>query len=168
MKVEFDIQLHTLDMYRYNLYHAYTTASGYLAVVLSMLIFAAAARRWEEAELSQTVLYVALGVVFLLYVPVTLYARSKQQVHSNPVLKNILHYTIDDKGVTTSQGELSSTLAWEQVYRIVATRHNILVCSNPRNAFIIPREQVVQEYDVIRKIAQAHLEKYRFKMKESK
>lgn len=165
MKTEFDIQLHTIDMYRYNLYHTYTTASGYLAILISFIAFAAAVRKWGEVSLSQTVLYVALGVILLVYTPLTLYLRSKQQVQGSPVFKNVLHYTVDDIGVTTSQGEMSSTLAWEQVYRVVATKHNILVCINPRNAFIIPREQVVKEYDAIRTIAQQHLEKYRFKMK---
>lgn len=165
MKTEFDIQLHTIDMYRYNLYHTYTTASGYLAILISFIAFAAAVRKWGEVSLSQSVMYVALGVILLVYTPLTLYLRSKQQVQGSPVLKNVLHYTIDDAGVTTSQGEMSSTLLWEQVYRVVATKHNILVCINPRNAFIIPREQVMQEYDAIRQIAQEHLEKYRFKMK---
>lgn len=165
MKTEFDIQLHTIDMYRYNLYHTYTTASGYLAILISFIAFAAAVRKWGEVSLSQSVMYVALGVILLVYTPLTLYLRSKQQVQGSSVLKNILHYTIDDTGITTSQGEMSSTLLWEQVYRVVATKHNILVCINPRNAFIIPREQVLQEYDAIRKIAQEHLEKYRFKMK---
>lgn len=165
MKTEFDIQLHTIDMYRYNLYHTYTTASGYLAILISFIAFAAAVRKWGEVSLSQSVLYVALGVILLVYTPLTLYLRSKQQVQGSMVFKNVLHYTIDDTGVTTSQGEMSSTLLWEQVYRVVATKHNILVCINPRNAFIIPKEQVMQEYDTIRQIAQKHLEKYRFKMK---
>lgn len=165
MKTEFDIQLHTIDMYRYNLYHTYTTASGYLAILISFIAFAAAVRKWGEVSLSQSVMYVALGVILLVYTPFTLYLRSKQQVQGSSVLKNVLHYTIDDTGITTSQGEMSSTLLWKQVYRVVATKHNILVCINPRNAFIIPREQVLQEYDAIRKIAQEHLEKYRFKMK---
>jgi len=167
MKTEFDIQLHTIDMYRYNLYHTYTTASGYLAILASFIAFAAAVRRWGDVSLSQSVMYVALGAVLLVYTPLALYLRSKQQVQGSPVLNNVLHYTIDDTGITTSQGEMSSTLLWEQVYRVVATKHNILVCINPRNAFIIPREQVLQEYDTIRNIAQQHLEKYRFKMKEA-
>lgn len=165
MKTEFDIQLHTIDMYRYNLYHAYTTASGYLAILFSAVAFATAARKWGEVSLSNTAMCILFGVLLLVYTPVSLYLRSKQQVEGSPVFKNALHYTMDDTGVTTSQGEMSSTLAWDQVYRVVATRHNILVCINPRNAFIIPRAQVVREYDAIREIAQEHLEKYRFKMK---
>ena len=107
----------------------------------------------------------ALGILFLVYTPGVLYLRSKQQVLGSPVLKGVLHYVIDDTGVTTSQGEANSVLTWDQVYRVVATKHNILVCINPQNAFIIPRAQVVQEYEAIRQIAQAHLETYRFKMK---
>lgn len=165
MKTEFDIQLQPKDMYRYNLYHAYTTASGYLAVAAAVVAIAGAVKTLGEVSPSYTFMYIALGIIFLFYTPVTLYLRSKQQVLGSPVLKGILHYVIDDTGVTTSQGEASSALAWDQVYRVVATRHNILICINPRNAFIIPREQVEKEYDVIRQIAQAHLEKYRFKMK---
>lgn len=166
MKTEFDIQLRPVDMYRFNLYHTYTTASGYLAILIAVIAIAAAFRKWGEASLSQTVMYLAFGMILLVYTPLTLYLRSKQQVLSSPVFKNVLHYTIDDTGITTSQGEMSSTLEWSAVYRVVATKHNILVCINPRNAFIIPRAQVVQEYSMIRKIAQKHLETYRFKMKE--
>ena len=117
--------------------------------------------------MSYSVMYVGLGILLLFYMPVTLYLRSKQQVLTSPVLNNVLHYLIDDTGVTTSQGEASTTLNWNQVYRVVTTRHNILICSSPRNAFIIPKEQVKQEYDLIRQIAQSHLETYRFKMKEN-
>ncbi len=165
MKTEFDIQLKPIDMYRYNMYHAYTSMSGYLAILAAALAFAGAFKAWGEDDVSRSLFSCGLGVVLLVYVPLTLYIRSKQQVLGSPVLKNVLHYVVDDIGITTSQGDASATLEWGQVYRVVATRHNILVCSNPRNAFIIPREQVDQEYAAIRAIAQAHLEKYRFKMK---
>lgn len=165
MKSEFDIQLHPVDMYRYNLYHTYTSASGYLPVVAAGVAFAGAVKSWGEVELTYTVFYIMLGIVLLFYAPITLYLRSKQQVLSSPVLKGVLHYVVDDTGITTSQGEASSTLAWDQVYRVVATKHNILFCINLRNAFIVPRSQIGQEYEAIKTIAQEHLEKYRFKMK---
>ncbi len=165
MKTEFDIQLKPIDMYRYNLYHTYTSFGGYFALLAAAATFAGAVKTFGRVSASYTFLYTALGVILLFYTPVTLYLRSRQQVLGSPVLKNSLHYLVDDTGITTRQGEASSTLAWDQVYRVVATRHNILVCSNPRSAFIIPRDQAAQEYDAIRQIAQAHLEKYRFKMK---
>lgn len=165
MKAELDIKLGTIDMYRYNLYHAYTSLNGYLGIIMAFVAFAGAIKTREEAGLAYTVLYTGLGVLLLFYTPVTLYLRSAQQVSGSPVLKNVLHYVIDDTGVTTSQDGASSTLAWDQVYRIVATRHNILVCINPCNAFIIPRAQAEAEYQTIRQLAQKHMETYRFKMK---
>ena len=165
MKAEFDIKLGTIDMYRYNLYHAYTSFNGYLAILMAVVAFAGAVKTRGDVSPAYTFLYTALGILLLFYTPVTLYLRSAQQVSGSPVLKNVLHYVIDDTGVTTSQGEACSTLAWEQVYRVVATRHNILVCINPRNAFIIPRAQAEAQYETIRRIAQNHLETYRFKMK---
>ena len=167
MKTEVDIQLQPLDMYRYNLYHTYTTASGYLTILIAAIAIAATVRKWGEVSLSQSVMYAGFAVILLLYTPLTLYVRSRQQVLGSPVLKNVLHYTIDDTGITTSQGEMSSTLEWRAVYRVVATKHNILVCINPSNAFIIPRAQVIQEYAAIRTLAKQHLQKHRFKMKES-
>ena len=165
MRSEFDIQLKPLDMYRYNLYHTYTTVSGYLGLLLAIFAFATGVRSMGKENASYTFLCFALGVIFLFYIPVSLYLRSKQQVRSSPVLSGVLHYVIDEVGVTTSQGDASSTLEWQQVYRVVATKHNILVCINPRNAFVIPRDQVGGRYEEIREIAKAHLENYRFKMK---
>lgn len=165
MKSEFDIKLQPMDMYRYNLYHTYSSASGYLPVVAAVIAFAGAVKSWGEVELTYTVFYIMLGAVLLVYAPIMLYLRSKQQVLGSPVLKGTLHYVVDDTGITTSQGEASSTLAWDQVYRVVATKHNVLFCINVRNAFIVPRSQLGQEYEEVKKIAQEHLEKYRLKMK---
>ena len=38
-------------MYRYNLYHAYTSASGYLAFLAAAIAFAGAARTWGKVTL---------------------------------------------------------------------------------------------------------------------
>lgn len=165
MKAELDVQLKTVDMYRYNMYYAYTSFSGYFALIMAGVAFVMACRAWDRTGPVYTALYSALGALFILYIPGTLYLRSRQQVLSSPVLSRSLHYVIDDAGVTTSQGEASSTLAWEQVYRFVVTKHNILVCMNPRNAFIIPRDQAAGQYGAITQLAQAHLEAYRLKLK---
>lgn len=165
MKTEFDVQLQPMDMFRYNLYYSYTTISGYLPIFASAAAFLAAALSWGEVTVSYTATYIVLGIVLLIYSPFLLYLRSRRQVLGSRVLKNMLHYTVNDKGITTSQGELNSTLAWNQIYRMVATRHLILVCMNPRNAFVIPRDQVGDKYDTVRQIAKEHLEPYRLKMK---
>lgn len=164
MKTEFDIQLTPKDMYLFNLYHTYTSVSGYLTIAAAILIAAAAIRKMEELSSTNLVIYLGVAVLLLFYTPVTLYLRSRQQVEGSPVLRCVLHYVIDEEGITTSQGEASSQLAWAQVYRLVATKSNLLIFSNPKNAFVIPRRQVEKEFETIRDLALEHLEKYRLKL----
>lgn len=164
MKAEFDIQLSPGDMYRFNLYHTYTSLSGYVPLLVAIVAFAAAVRSFGSVEASYTALYLCAGVLLVFYTPVTLYLRSKQQVTGSPVLSKPLHYVIDDVGVTTSQGEASATLEWDQVYHMVATKSNLLIFSNPRNAFVIPRVQVEKDYETVKLLAKKHLDKYRIKI----
>ena len=167
MKTEFDIQLTPKDMFRFNLYHTYTSLAGYLPLIAAVLVIVAIVHKADTLPANTIFLYSAMVVLFVLYTPIMLYVRSRQQVEASPVLKGILHYRIDDEGIYVSQGEADSLLEWAQVYRIVATKSNVLIFSSPRNAFVIPRTQIQGKYEAIRTAAKEHLENYRFKMKES-
>ena len=71
---------------------------------------------------------------------------------------------MDENGFNVSQGEESATLPWDQVYKMVATKSNVLVYSTRINAYIIPREQLGDKYTELAKIANEKLPKYRVKM----
>ena len=165
MKTEFDITLNSKDMYYFSMHHTYTGSQGITSIIMAVLCFAAAVYTYGSVELMNTILYAGFGVLFLLYVPVNLYLRSKRQVLTSDVLQNALHYRIDETGIHTSQKEASADLPWEQVYKVISTRHNVLIYSNRINAYIIPRSQIAEEYDTIRQIAAANVPKFRFKMK---
>ena len=75
-----------------------------------------------------------------------------------------LHYLVDEKGFTVSQGEESANLPWDQIYKMVATKSNVLVYSTRINAYIIPREQLGEQYKDLAKIANEKLPKHRVKM----
>ena len=64
-----------------------------------------------------------------------------------------------------SQGEESALLTWEQIYKMVATKHNVLVYSNRTNAYVIPREQLGDAYGALAQLALAQLPDYRVRMK---
>ena len=70
----------------------------------------------------------------------------------------------DEKGFTVSQGEESANLPWDQIYKMVATKSNVLVYSTRINAYIIPREQLGEQYKDLAKIANEKLPKHRVKM----
>lgn len=165
MKTEFDVTLRSRDMYRFSMYHAYRGSQGILSILIAVLCFFAAVTTKGSVESMYTILYAGFGIVFLFYIPCSLYLRSKRQILSSEVLKHALHYRIDEEGIHTSQKEASADLPWDQVYKMVSTRHNVLIYSTRVNAFIIPRDQIIGEYDILRQIASKHLPKYRYKLK---
>ena len=105
MSAEFEVSITDKDMYRFNLYHAYHGFQGILATMVGVWVLIMAGVTFGKVSVTYTALYVVFGIVFLVYVPGSLYLRSKSQIASSDVLKQALRYRIDDAGVHVSQGE---------------------------------------------------------------
>ncbi|MCM1044875.1 MAG: YcxB family protein [Candidatus Gastranaerophilales bacterium] len=133
--VELDIKIDAGDLYNYNLRHAYNNASGIMGSALGalMLIVGAGRGQW---------IFVIGGAALLLYLPWTLFLRSRQQLMNNPAFKNTLHYVLDDQGITISQGEESATQSWEDMVKAVSTGRSIIVYTSKVNATIFPKRQM--------------------------
>lgn len=165
MKVEFDIKLTTKDMYQFSMYHAYTGSQGILSVIIAGLCIGAAVTTYGSVTSTYTGLYLLFGVLFLFYLPVNLYLRSKRQFLLGEALQKPLHYKIDDTGIHTSQGELTGELPWDMIYKIVATKRSVLIYSSRVNAYILPRTQIEQYYTELKALVKEYLPNYRYKMK---
>ncbi len=150
MPLKFDITLTAEDMYRFNMYQTYSGFHGWFSIAFSILIFVVAGVTRGKIEAAYTALYIVFGIVFLVY---------------PPVLRGTLHYEVDEEGLHVSQKEESALLPWEQIYKMVATKHNVLVYSSRINAYVIPRAQLGESYAALQTQAAAHLPAYRLKMK---
>lgn len=164
MSAEFEVTITDKDMFRFNIYHAYHGFQGILATLVGLWVLFMAVITFSEVSLLYTILYVVLGIVFLVYVPGNLYLRSKKQISSSDVLKNALRYKIDDKGVHVFQGEQTADLEWKQIYKMVSTKRQLLIYSSRVNAYVIPKEAIEDQYETILGLAISHLETYRLKM----
>ncbi len=133
--VELDIKIEAGDLYDYNLRHAYNSASGILGSVLGALMIVVGLGRG-------TWIFVIGGAVLLLYLPWTLFIRSKQQVLNNPAFREPLHYVLDDQGITISQGEATATQSWDDMVRAVSTVRSVIVYTSKVNATIFPKKQM--------------------------
>lgn len=165
MPLKFDITLTAEDMYRFNMYQTYSGFHGWFSIAFSILIFVVAGVTRGKIEAAYTALYIVFGIVFLVYPPVSLYLRSKRTLAMSEVLRGTLHYEVDEEGLHVSRKEESALLPWEQVYKMVATKHNVLVYSSRINAYVIPRAQLGESYAALQTQAAAHLPAYRLKMK---
>ncbi len=166
MKVSFDIKLTAKDLYKFNISQAYKGMQGMLSIILPLLVFAYAIATFGDVSIGSTMVYVALGVVFLVYVPVSLWLRVKKTVSdSNNALSKILHYDFEEDAIRVSVEEENVEFKWENIYQMKSTRDLVLVYTNRFNAYILPISQLGENYGQLSELAHRKLEKYRIKMK---
>jgi len=82
MEVSFDVKITPGVLYDYLLYHTYTGTTGLLGTIAGALLVAA-------YFMAGSILYLIFGVVVLVYLPWTLFIRSKKQYLANPAFKEI-------------------------------------------------------------------------------
>ena len=165
MKASFDVTLSPKDLYRFNMYQTYTGVQGWSSIALGILGFVMAGISFQNGKTSYTLLYIAVGFLFLLYIPVALWFRAKETLKTNKVLAGTLHYEITEKNIHVSQGKETGDMEWQAIYKIVANAKQILIYSNRKSAYIIPMEQMGDQYATFRTLAEQKLEKYKLRMK---
>jgi hypothetical protein len=121
---------------------------------------------WGEAELPYTVMYVVVGLMFWFYMPVSYWFRAKATIKNNAVLAGELHYEISETGFHVTQGGEAGDLPWEAIYKAVSNSRQILIYTTRINAYIIPREQIGDQYDAFVELAGKKLESYRRRFKK--
>lgn len=166
MKVVLDIKLDAKDLFRFNMQQAYRGMQGILSIILPILVFAYAVTSFGEVSFGSTLVYVGLGIVFLVYVPVSLWLRVNKIVKDeNNALSKVLHYEFEEEVIHVSVGEESVEFKWENIFQMKSSGPLLLVYTNRINAYVLPLEQVGDRYEELSKLAHEKLEKYRIKMK---
>jgi hypothetical protein len=116
--------------------------------------------------MQQAWIFVIGGAVLLLYLPWTLFIKSRQQAMSNPVFKEPLHYVLDENGITISQGEVSTTQSWADMVKAVSTSRSIIVYTSKVNATIFPKSQLGDMKDAVIEIISTHMPPNKVKIRQ--
>lgn len=148
--IELDIKIEAGDLYDYNLRHAYNSAAGILGSTVGalMVIVACSNGQW---------IFLVGGMALLLYLPWTLFIKSRQQALSNPAFQKPLHYVLDEEGITISQGEVSTKQSWEDMVKAVSTGRSIILYTSRVNATIFPRKQLGDRKDSVIAFISTHM-----------
>ena len=145
--VELDVKIEAGDLYDYMLMHTYNSAARIMGTAFGavLILLAVGTQRWA---------FIALGAVVILYLPWTLFVRSRRQVLSNPSFQKTLHYVLDEEGLTISQGEDSVRYLWEEMHKAVSTGRSIILYTSRVNATLFPKRQMEdKKIDVIEMIS---------------
>ncbi len=164
--IKFSAKIKEDDLYKFNLFHSYTSSQGILSVILFVLLIAVWIMRFPQLTLIYKVLYPVMAFIFLLYIPMSLKLRVKNQMNQE-VFKHPLTYELLDTGVKVSSpaAEEPAELPWEYIYKISTWKDYLLIYSNRVNAYIIPKADIEQEYAPAIEFIKAHVEDYKLKIK---
>lgn len=165
MKVSFNVKLQVKDLYRFNMYQAYTGIQGWISIILGILTFVMAGVTFGEKSFEYTFLYIVIGLLFWFYMPISFWLRAKTTLKTNEVLAGELHYEVSEEQIHVTQKEESGELPWDAIYKLVSNKHQILIYTNRINAYIIPLEQIGESYAGFKEIAEKKLEKFRLKLR---
>lgn len=150
MEVEFDVQMTSADLYDYMLHHTFTSPSGLIGAVAGALMIVA-------GFAGSGALCTIAGIVILLYLPVALFMRSKQQFLSNPAFRQPLHYRMDEEGITVSQGEHEECCKWEDMQKAISTMRSIVLYTSAVNATILPKKAMGEKTAAVIEVISTHM-----------
>lgn len=148
--IKLTIKIEAGDLYDYMLRHAYNSPAGILGSVFGagLIIYALASERWA---------FLALGAVMLLYLPWTLFLKSRKQILSNPGFQEPLQYTLDEEGLTISQGEEESGIVWGDMYKAVSTGRSIILYTSRVSATIFPKRDLGDQRAAVIEMISTHM-----------
>lgn len=148
--LELDVKIETAELFDYRIAHTYNSSVGILGSSLGGLLVVVGLfnGRW---------IFLTVGVIVLLALPVTLYGKSRKQVRTSPDFQTPMHYILDDKGITVLQGTKKQHQAWENMYKAMSTSKSIIVYSSPVNATIIPRHALGENVSQCIEIISTHM-----------
>lgn len=156
--MEFDIQIKSGDLYDYMMKHTYNSPAGLLgSMVGALMVVVGLAKIY--------VLFIVLGAVLLLYLPYTLFIKSKRQ-SLNPVFQKPLHYRVDEEGITVSQGDVSETQKWENIYKAISTSKSLIVYTSKVNAWIFPKRELGDETMGLIQMIVTHMDASKVKIRQ--
>ena len=148
--INLTVKIEAGDLYDYMLMPSYNSRAGLLGRTFGavLIIFAFATTQW---------IFAVLGVVMLLYLPWTLFVKSRRQILTNPSFQEPLRYTLDEEGLTVSQGEAQERMDWENMHKAVSTGRSIILYTSPVNATIFPKRQLGEERTAVVEMISTHM-----------
>lgn len=126
------------DIFIYKMYHSFVSAAGVVRILLSVIFLALGLGTIGSVSTLLTILVLALGILNPVITPVMFLVQSIKSAASSIAVI----YSFNDKGIDLSDGKKRTHLNWDELALIVVMRRELLIYTNPVQAFVIPRKQL--------------------------
>ena len=146
MNLQIEIKPTAKDFFKYNMRNAYTSMQGILSIVFAALVVFVLIWKFEKLNVPYIILFIVLAIAFLVYIPISLWLRSKQLVKENEVFSKPLTLTFTDENISVASPvmmeEENVTFTYADIYKAVKSKNYLLIYTNRISAYIIPRVQL--------------------------
>ena len=157
-ELTFQTKITTGILYDYMLHHTYNSPSGIIGSTVGALLIVGFFR-------TSNFLYLAAGIVLLLYLPCSLYISSMKQMAGTPAFQTPLSYRITEEGIEVSQGDASQLQKWDDMYKAVSTRSSIIIYNTKVNAWIFPRRDMGELTPKVIELISTHMKPERVRIR---
>lgn len=159
-KYKFSTQITVMDMYRYQMRHAYICPSGFISILISLICLLLVFLNHENYVYTTNVLLVLGAALFTIIQPFMILRKSMKIIAFTPTFSKPLEYELDEEGVHVSQDEETADLKWDNVIKAIETRTTLCIYSSPKNGFILPKKQLGDECENIKNYIKNNVKDY--------
>lgn len=151
-EVNFDIQITDKDLFKFSINNIYRKFTGILWIVFSITVIFITVYTWGDISINNSILLICMALLFSVMNPFLLWTKSKSQFKKNETMQKPIHYCINGKGVTISQGERTDHVDWNQTWKAVRYGNLVIIYVSSIRAFVLPVNQIGEQYDKLVKI----------------
>ena len=151
-EVNFDIQIIDKDLFKFSINNIYRKFTGILWIVFSITVIFITVYTWGDISINNSILLICMALLFSVMNPFLLWTKSKSQIKKNETMQKPIHYCINGKGVTISQGERTDHVDWNQTWKAVRYGNLVIIYVSSIRAFVLPVNQIGEQYDKLVKI----------------
>ena len=144
-KINFRIKIGVMDLFRFLMHYNYKNAGGVIGIGISVVCLGYLLYSFPHNTNMMNLLLLFMGLLFTVIQPLMLLKKAAVQVVKNPAFQEYLEYEVGEEGITICQKELEQKVLWQDIYKIVENKKQMLIYTSRVNACIWPKEQVGEE-----------------------
>lgn len=162
-EIKVKVKMNQGMLYDFLMYHAYHSMSGIFGTLFGLFWIGFGIVKRQSIDSSMLLLYIGMGLLFVFYMPVTLWFRANMQMKSNQSLNIPLNYSFNEEGMTLRQEKESATLSWDHVSKVCKSRKNLFIYTGIRNSSILPLKEIGDQYGELKSLIEKKVAKERRK-----
>lgn len=156
-EIKFSVQMKVQDMFLFLLHHSYRGAALLADAVITFGAIGLLVTGAGTGDMVKTVALLFVALLFTVIHPLQLYNRARKQVKKNEVFQKPLEYVLTGEGITMSQGEVTQSFTWEDVYQIKEYKSLFAVYTGRVYACIWPKRELTACENEVRELFREHL-----------